>query len=103
MPPHTKAIEALASLKSELSRCFKSGNQKMPIAVGIHHDVFAHFEKDTRFSRRNLRDAIGLYTSGKVYLGKIVTGTSRINLFGKETTKVTIAEEENAKAKLRKK
>ncbi len=98
--PYKKAIEALNVLKAELPLCFKHGKEKLPIAVGIHHDVLSHYANDKRFSKTNLRKAINLYTSGTVYLGKITVGIPRIDLLGKETTRVTKEEAQNARALL---
>jgi len=100
MHPYKKAIHALEVLKNELPLCFKHGKEKLPIAVGIHHDVLAYYASDKRFSKTNLRKAINLYTSGTIYLKKIVEGAVRINLVGQETTRVTKEEAQNAKALL---
>jgi ProP effector len=98
--PHKKAIEALNALKHDLPFCFKRGNEKQPIAIGIHHDVLAHYAHDSRFSKTNLREAISLYAFATEYLKKIREGSPRINLLGQETSHVTKEEEENARTLL---
>jgi ProP effector len=98
--PHKKAIEALNAFKNDLPLCFKRGKEKLPIAIGIHHDVLAHYANDTRFSKTNLREALSLYTFATEYLKKIREGAPRINLLGKETTSVSKEEEENARTLL---
>ena len=103
MQPDKKSLLALKTLKDELNQCFKWGKGKVPISIGIHHDVLAHYQNDTRFSKTNLRKAIGLYTSSSEYLEKVIEGTPRINLMGKTTTYVTREEEDNSRTLLLKK
>jgi sRNA-binding protein len=95
--PSKKVIEALDALKNDLPRCFKRGNEKQPIAIGIHQDVLKHYANDARFSNITLKKAIQLYTFATVYLKKVKAGVPRINLLGKKMTAVTHEEEANAK------
>ena len=101
--PYEKALEALEILKKELPTCFKYGSKKVPLAVGIHQDVFAYYQNDQRFRKPILRKAIAIYTHGKKYLRKVVAGVLRIDLQGNPTAAVTQAEENHAKLMLQEK
>lgn len=88
-------------LKQELSQCFKSGDQKQPLKVGIHMQLHFHYKDDPRFEPQHLQSALNSYAWTPAYLAKIVEGAVRIDLHGNPVGQVTAEDEAHAKSKLK--
>ncbi len=73
-------LNAMEILKDELPQCFKRGDKKLPLAVGIHVSVLKHYQRDDRFDDAVLKKAVGLYCRGTKYLGSIIEGNQRIDI-----------------------
>ncbi len=89
-------VEVLEILKKELPQCFKRGDEKLPLAVGILESVLKHFENDMRFDSLTLKKAIALYCKGTKYLSAVIEGAPRIDMNGKTVSRVEKIEEEYA-------
>lgn len=86
-------IEAVEILKNELPECFKRGDKKLPLAVGIHASVLKHYRGDDRFDTAILKEAIHLYCKGTKYLSTITEGNRRIDIKGKSVSTVKKSDE----------
>ena len=89
-------IKVLTMLKQELSACFKKGNNKFPLAVGIDKEVIAHYENDSRFDIPTLKKAIEFYCNSTKYLSNVVMNVPRVDINGKLVSKVTEKEQAHA-------
>lgn len=85
-------VEVMGILKNELSRCFKHGDEKSPLAIGIHESILKHFENDARFDAQTLLRAFSFYCKGTRYLKSIVEGASRIDINGNPVSSVKKSE-----------
>jgi ProP effector len=85
-------VEVLKILKNELSACFKRGNEKLPLAIGIHESVITHYANDKRFDPRTLIKAIMFYCKGTKYLHSLIKGAARIDITGKTAGSVSESE-----------
>jgi ProP effector len=86
-------FEVMEILKNELPKCFRRGNAKLPLAIGIHESVLAHFKNDGRFDADTLKKAIRLYVKGTKYLTSIIEGTPRIDINGDPVSTVKKSDE----------
>jgi len=89
-------VDVLEILKTELPKCFRRGDEKLPLAIGIHASVLKHFESDERFDAKTLKKAIGLYCIGGEYINSIAEGAPRIDIKGNPVSSVQKPEEEYA-------
>lgn len=89
-------------LKQELPQCFKSGDKKQPLKVGIHLQLHFHYKDDPRFEPQDLQKGLNSYASTPAYLVKIVEGAIRIDLHGNPVGQVTADDEAFAKRRLEK-
>jgi ProP effector len=89
-------FEVMEILKTELPECFRRGNAKMPLVIGIHEAVIAHYENDARFDAATIINAIRFYCQGKKYINTIVEGAPRIDINGKAASAVTQSEASHA-------
>src|SRR5262245_4170708 len=89
-------VDVLEILKTELPECFRRGDQKLPLAIGILESVLKHFENDERFDVMTLKKAVGLYCNGGQYISSLVEGAPRIDINGNVVSAVKKSEEEYA-------
>ncbi len=79
-------------LIQELPNCFKKGDQKLPLCLGIHIQVHTHYKDETRFEPKLIQKGLNKYCSGTNYLSKIIEGVPRIDIHGKSVGIVTAEE-----------
>lgn len=91
------STQTLKLLKNELPLCFKTGTEKLPLALNIHEDILHYYANDPRFDEKILKKAIGFYTQSTNYLKKVKEGTHRIDIRGNPKTAVKNFEEKYAK------
>ena len=87
-------------LIQELPNCFKKGEQKQPLCIGIHLQVHSHYKDDARFEPKTLQTGINKYCCGEKYLKTIIEGASRIDIDGHPVGIVTAEEAAFAQGKL---
>lgn len=92
------AVKAI--FQEELPECFKTGTEKMPLMLGIHKQLQAHYLNDPRFDPKLIEKGIGAYVSTPSYLIQLVTGTPRIDMHGNLADYVSPEDEAYAKARL---
>lgn len=85
----------LRYLQIHYSKCFSSNSPPLPLAIGIHKELFAI--PNLPFSRMEIRRFLARYTCLNEYRNNLIVGNDRVNLAGQPTGKVT--EEEINKAK----
>lgn len=88
------------ALKQEFPNCFKSGNEKLPLKIGIHLQVHFHFKDDSRFDPKLIQQGLNSYFSSPKYLAKIIEGASRFDINGNPAELITAKEAAYAKNKL---
>lgn len=97
-----KKVEGVkAALKEEFPNCFKSGNEKLPLKIGIHLQLHFHYKDDSRFYPEDLQKGINAYASSPKYLAKIVEGAVRVDIDGNPVGRVTADEAADAQNKLK--
>ena len=89
-------FEVMEILKTELPECFRRGDAKIPLAIGIHETVLKHYENDVRFDASTIINAIRIYCRGKKYISTIIEGSPRININGKAVSVVNPSEASHA-------
>lgn len=99
---NSKAFRMKELLVQEFPNCFKKGDAKQPLCIGIHIQVHAHYKDDARFEPSLIQQGLNKYCFSPKYIKKIITGTPRINIHGAPTNIVTAEEESYAKKKLQK-
>lgn len=87
-------------LIQELPQCFKKGDQKQPLCIGIHIQVHSHYKDDDRFEPKALQDGLNRYFNGIKYLKKIIEGVPRIDIHGQQVGIVTANEAAYARDRL---
>lgn len=88
-------------LKLEFPNCFKSGDEKMPLKIGIHLQLHSHYKDDSRFDPQIIQKGLNSYSSSPKYLSKIVEGASRMDINGNPEGIVTAQEAAYAKGRLK--
>ena len=79
---HKSMMQMRGWLQRTFPKCFQPfGAPKLPLKIGILHDVKALY---TTTLRHNLGNALGDYTSGATYLRAMTAGAVRIDLDGGE-------------------
>lgn len=90
-----------AALKEEFPNCFKSGDEKLPLKIGIHLQLHFHYKDDPRFDPQELQKGLNAYASSPKYLAKIVEGAVRVDIYGNPVAHVTAEEAADAQKKLK--
>ena len=90
----------LRYLQTHYSKSFPSNSPPLPLAIGIHKELFAI--PNLPFSRMEIRRFLARYTCLKEYRNNLIVGNDRVNLAGQPTGKVTdeeINKEKNSTSK----
>lgn len=99
---YKKSDRIKALLIKELPKCFKEGELKQPLCIGIHLQVHTHYKDEDRFEPDHLQKGLNKYCAGEKYLKVIVEGAHRIDIEGHPVGVVTAKEAVYAKEKLKK-
>lgn len=83
-------------LKQDFPNCFKSGNEKLPLKIGIHLQIHFHYKDDPRFEPQLIQKGLNSYASSPKYLAKIVEGAHRVDIHGNPAGQVTAEEATHA-------
>jgi predicted transposase/invertase (TIGR01784 family) len=86
----------LRYLQTHYSKSFSSNFPPLPLAIGIHKELFAI--PNLPFSRMEIRRFLARYTCLKEYRNNLIVGNDRVNLAGQPTGKVTEEEINRAKS-----
>jgi predicted transposase/invertase (TIGR01784 family) len=86
----------LRYLQTHYSKSFPSNFPPLPLAIGIHKELFAI--PNLPFSRMEIRRFLARYTCLKEYRNNLIVGNDRVNLAGQPTGKVTEEEINRAKS-----
>ncbi len=79
-------LSILQYLQKHHPKCFPPEESLVPLALGIHHQIFAI--PDMPFSRMKIRRALKRYTSWRQYRKELVIDKSRFNLDGTPASKI---------------
>jgi len=86
----------LRYLQTHYSKSFPSNFPPLPLAIGIHKELFAI--PNLPFSRIEIRRFLARYTCLKEYRNNLIVGNDRVNIAGQPTGKVTEEEINRAKS-----
>jgi sRNA-binding protein len=86
----------LRYLQTHYSKSFPSNSPPLPLAIGIHKELFAI--PNLPFSRIEIRRFLARYTCLKEYRNNLIVGNDRVNLAGQPAGKVTEEEINRAKS-----
>ncbi len=86
----------LRYLQTHYSKSFPSNSPPLPLAIGIHKELFAI--PNLPFSRMEIRRFLARYTCLKEYRNNLIVVNDRVNLAGQPTGKVTEEEINRAKS-----
>lgn len=98
----TKSYRMKETLIQELPHCFKKGDGKQPLCIGIHIQVHTHYKDDARFESNLIQQGLNKYCNSPKYIKNIITGASRIDIYGTATGVIMPEEEAHAKKRLQK-
>lgn len=76
----------LQYLQIHYSKCFPSEGSPVPLAVGIHNQIFVI--TDLPFSKMKTRKFLKIYTSQKKYRKELIIDNNRFNLNGTPSSKI---------------
>ncbi|WP_074168937.1 ProQ/FinO family protein [Caballeronia fortuita] len=86
------AARAITTLQRNFPHAFpRAPAPKVPLKVGILHDVLAH-AASLGLSKRDARNGLKMWCRGQRYWTCLVEGTTRVDLSGAKAGKVTAAE-----------
>ena len=80
--------EIITYLTEKFPACFSVKGQVKPLKVGIFQDLSEKLNDDETVSKTRLRQALRHYTSSWRYLKAIKLGAFRVDIDGKEVTKI---------------
>ncbi len=89
--------QILGYLQKTYPRCFPPNSTPLPLAVGIHNQIFAL--KDLPFTKTKIRRFLARYTRSKEYRNNLVVGEPRVNLQGNHAGSVKEEEIDRTKWK----
>lgn len=90
-----RVIKALQWLYSTFPNAFKR-EDKIPLKIGVLHDLFAALEEEGSPSKKSIRDAVTLYTGSVYYQKAILANDKRYDLNGVEVGVVEEKQKEYA-------
>jgi len=95
--PVDPVIESIRRLQKQFPRAFpKKPEPKLPLKLGIMHDLVAQQEK-LGLDEAQLKEALATWCKGSRYWSCMVTGAPRVDLQGNPDGEVTAAQAERAK------
>lgn len=100
-PKQKQKVQQIKNMfKEDFPNCFKSGEEKLPLKIGIHLQVHFHYRDDTRFEPQLIQQGLNSYAMTPKYLSKIIEGAPRVDINGNPAGQVTAEEALYAKSKL---
>jgi sRNA-binding protein len=80
----------------ELPLCFNEYNPK-PLKLSVYRDLLHYYRYETRFSSKEMAQALEDYIHSIAYLRCLLAGSDRVDLWGKIVGKVTPRQAKQAK------
>lgn len=89
--------QILEYLQKTYPKCFPPSNRPLPLAVGIHNQIFTL--KELPFTKTKIRRFLARYTRSIEYRNNLVVGVPRVNLQGNHAGSVKEEEIDRTKWK----